>query len=249
MVHGASDTSGEAPGLIVCEGSARIHQRLQRAKDYGSDTSRRKPRASSRVVNRTLTRCLGYAAWLDLKMKWLRVFRTARASPRGHRVSQLGQTRAVRSEKYAVLRHGGGTGRCSIAAYVARALQRRPGRACIAFLLIPQEVRRVYKTCTQFDPKTLDSLVHYIPSCRIKGKSCDVILRQQNQGRACRECLLQQAASPCTARGNMLLNSGPCASTCLMVRLHRTVWQSALTFVRPSRLSLPPLGPYCLWQC
>jgi hypothetical protein len=32
------------------------------------------------------------------------------------------------------------------------------------------------------------------PYCRRKGKSCDVILRQQNQGRACRVYLLQQAA-------------------------------------------------------
>jgi len=47
--------------------------------------------------------------------------------------------------------------------------------------------------------------------CRAKGKSCDVILRQQNQGRAGRVYLLQHAASPCTAHGNMSVNSGPFA--------------------------------------
>src|SRR2546425_9155935 len=65
--------------------------------------------------------------------------------------------------------------RCGIAACVARALQRCPGRACLAFLFRPQEVRRVDNTCTQCDPKTLGSLVHYIPSCRTKGKCCDTI--------------------------------------------------------------------------
>src|SRR2546427_2599587 len=54
----------------------------------------------------------------------------------------------VQSEKCVVLRHGGGTGRCGIAACVARALQKCPGRACMAFLLRPQEVRRVDNTCT-----------------------------------------------------------------------------------------------------
>ena len=115
---------------------------------------------------------------------------------------------------------------------VARALQKCPGRACMAFLLRPQEVRRVDNTCTQCDPKTLDSLVHYILQCRRKGKSCDVILRQQNQGRACRVYLLQQAASPCTAHSNMRLNSGPCASTCLRLRRNRDAQRSATTFVR-----------------
>ena len=75
----------------------------------------------------------------------------------------------VRSEKYAVLRHGGGTGRCGIAACVARALQRCPGRACMAFLLLPQEIRRVDNTCSQFYPKTLDRVVQYIPSLSHKG--------------------------------------------------------------------------------
>ena len=48
--------------------------------------------------------------------------------------------------------------------------------------------------------------------CRAKGKSCDVLLSQQNQGRACRVSLLQHAASPCTAHGTMPLNSGPFAA-------------------------------------
>src|SRR4030095_6092139 len=73
-----------------------------------------------------------------------------------------------------VLRRGGGTGRCDIAACVARALQTCPGRACLAFLLRPQEVRRVDNTCTQCAPKTLGSLVQYIPSCRLKGNFWDV---------------------------------------------------------------------------
>src|SRR5207244_11761765 len=111
-----------------------------------------------------------------------RVFHTASAALLGQRGSERGQTRAGRSEKCAVLRHGGGMGRCGLAACVARARQRCPGRACMAFLLRPQEVRRVDNTCTQCDPKTLDSLVHYIPSCRTKGKMCDVVFSQQSQG-------------------------------------------------------------------
>jgi hypothetical protein len=138
----------------------------------------------------------------------------------------------VQSEKCVVLRHGGGTGRCGIAACVARALQKYPGRACMAFLLRPQEVRRVDNTCTQFDPKTLDSLVHYVLQCRRKGKSCDVISSQQNQGKACRIYLLQQAASPCTAHSNTQLNSGQFAGTCLLARLHRAAPRSATPCVR-----------------
>jgi hypothetical protein len=79
----------------------------------------------------------------------------------------------VQSEKCAVLRHGGGTARCGSAAGVARALQGCPGRACMAFLFLLQEARRVDHTCTRFDPKTLDSLGQYIPSCRAKGGSCN----------------------------------------------------------------------------
>jgi len=47
----------------------------------------------------------------------------------------------VRSERCVILRHEGGTGRCDIAAWVAHALQRYPGRACMALLLRPQEIR------------------------------------------------------------------------------------------------------------
>jgi hypothetical protein len=91
----------------------------------------------------------------------------------------------VQSEKCVVLRHGGGTGRCGIAACVARALQKCPGRACMAFLLRPQEVRRVDNTCTQFDPKTLDSLVHYVLQCRRKGKLGDQRVCPSHQGLGC----------------------------------------------------------------
>ena len=95
----------------------------------------------------------------------------------------------VQSEKCVVLRHGGGTGRCGIAACVARALQKYPGRACMAFLLRPQEVRRVDNTCTQFDPKTLDSLVHYVLQCRRKGKLYDQSVCPSNQVLTCCTCV------------------------------------------------------------
>src|SRR5215831_11691433 len=76
----------------------------------------------------------------------------------------------VQSEKCAVLRYGGRTGRCGLTACVARALQRCPSRAGLALLLRPQEVRRVDNTGTQCDPKTLGSLAQYTPYCRLKGK-------------------------------------------------------------------------------
>ena len=65
-----------------------------------------------------------------------------------------------------------------------------------------------------------------------KGKACDVLWRQQNQGRAGRVSLLQYAVSPCTAHGTMPLNAGPCAGTCLMMSLHRAAPQSATPCVR-----------------
>ena len=122
-----------------------------------------------------------------------------------------GHTRAVRSEKYAVLRQGGGTGMCGIAACVARALQKYPGRACMAFLLRPQEVRRVDNTCTQFDPKTLDSLVHYVLQCRRKGQWCDKIFIQRSQALARRKYLSQK--DPPDFQGELGL---PAASSTIM---------------------------------
>ena len=50
----------------------------------------------------------------------------------------------------------------------------------------PQEVRRVDNPCTQCDPKTLDSLVQYIPSCYRKGKSCETICASRHQRLVCR---------------------------------------------------------------
>ena len=49
----------------------------------------------------------------------------------------------------------------------------------------PQEVRRVDNPCTQCDPKTLDSFVQYIPSCRRKGKLYDHSVCSYNQRLAC----------------------------------------------------------------
>jgi len=40
----------------------------------------------------------------------------------------------------------------------------------------------------------LKATAEHDSSCRTKGKCCDVILSQQNQGRACRVSLLQHAA-------------------------------------------------------
>jgi len=66
----------------------------------------------------------------------------------------------------------------------------------------------------------------------VKGQLRDVMFSQQSQGRACRTCLLQQQPQRAPPPELTLLDLGPCAGTCLMVRLHRTVWQSALTVVR-----------------
>jgi hypothetical protein len=55
----------------------------------------------------------------------------------------------------------------------------------VGSVLRPQEVRRVDNTCIQCDPKTLDSFVQYIPSCRRKGKLYDQGVCPYNQGRAC----------------------------------------------------------------
>jgi hypothetical protein len=91
----------------------------------------------------------------------------------------------ARSDRCVVLRHGGATGRCGIAGGVARALQRCLSRACMALLLRSQEVRRVDHTCTQCDPKTLGSLVQYIPSCRVKGKLYDQSVCPSHQAPTC----------------------------------------------------------------
>jgi hypothetical protein len=117
----------------------------------------------------------------------------------GQRGSQLGRTRAVRSEKDAVLRHGAGTGRCGIAAGVARALQKCPGRTCMVFLLRPQDVRRVDNSGTQCDPKTWGSFIQYIPSGRIKGKLYDPRVCPYHQGLACCTCV-SRSRRPATAR-------------------------------------------------
>ena len=45
-------------------------------------------------------------------------------------------------------------------------------------------MRGVDNTDTQYDPKTLDTLVQYIPYCRIKGKLCDNFSNVENQGLA-----------------------------------------------------------------
>jgi hypothetical protein len=95
----------------------------------------------------------------------------------------------VQSEQCAVLRYGGGTGRCDLAAWVARALQRYPGRACMALLLRPQEVRRVEDPCTRCDPKTLDSSGQYIPPCRRKGQWRIRLFGPAYQTLACCTCL------------------------------------------------------------
>jgi hypothetical protein len=52
-------------------------------------------------------------------------------------------------------------------------------------------VRRVDNTDTQCDPKTLDTLVHYIPYCRLKGKFWDKFFEQSNQGLDSLKCLSQ----------------------------------------------------------
>src|SRR5262249_26225848 len=80
----------------------------------------------------------------------------------------------------------------------------------------PQEVRRVDNPCTQCDPKTLDSLVQYIPSCRRKGKLYDHSVCPYNQGLAC--CTwVSRSRRPATA----LTNRRPLDDCRAMVRWAR----------------------------
>jgi hypothetical protein len=115
---------------------------------------------------------------------------------RGPEGKANGDRRAlVRSEKCAGLRHGGGTRRCGIAAGVARAFQRCPGRACMALLLRPHEVRRVDNTGTQYDPNTWNRFIHYIPSCRTRGKWRIRLFGSSHQTLACCTCLSHRSRS------------------------------------------------------
>ena len=57
-------------------------------------------------------------------------------------------------------------GRRGLAADVARALQRCPGRACMALLFYFKKFGELITLI----PKTLGSVVHYVPYCRTKGK-------------------------------------------------------------------------------
>ncbi len=89
-----------------------------------------------------------------LDQNWLRVFRSAEASRLGHTGSQLRQTRAVRSEKCVALRNRWRTEIGVIAVCFAHVLRGYTGHACLGFLLILQEVRRVGKTRNQFKAST-----------------------------------------------------------------------------------------------
>jgi hypothetical protein len=95
----------------------------------------------------TAVRCPYCHNWLQvLSTNWLRVFRSAEATRLGPDGSQQRQTKVGRSEKCVALRDGYGTGIGVIAACFARVLRGYSGRACMGFLLILQEVRRVCKT-------------------------------------------------------------------------------------------------------
>ena len=84
---------------------------------------------------------------------WLRVYRSAEAARLGPDGSQQLQTKVGRSEKCVALRDGCGTSIGVIAACFARVLRGYSGRACMGFLLILQEVRRVCKTRNKFMAK------------------------------------------------------------------------------------------------
>jgi hypothetical protein len=81
---------------------------------------------------------------------WLRVFRSAEATRPGPDGSQQLQMQVGRLEKCVALRDGCGTSIGVIAACFARVLRGYSGRACMGFLLILQEVRRVCKTRNKF---------------------------------------------------------------------------------------------------
>lgn len=87
-----------------------------------------------------------------LPINWLRVLRSAEASRFGHDGSQKRHRGAVRPEKCVALCGGCETGMYVIAAFFAHVLRGYTRRACIGFLLILQEVRRVCKTRNQFIP-------------------------------------------------------------------------------------------------
>jgi hypothetical protein len=89
---------------------------------------------------------------LTLAYNWLRVFRSVEAARLGPDGSQQLQTKVGRSEKCVALRDGCGTSIGVIAACFARVLRGYSGRACMGFLLILQEVRRVCKTRNKFLP-------------------------------------------------------------------------------------------------
>ena len=91
---------------------------------------------------------------------WLRVYRSAEAARLGPDGSQQLQTKVGRSEKCVALRDGCGTSIGVIAACFARVLRGYSGRACMGFLLILQEVRRVCETRNQFND--IQALMRYM---------------------------------------------------------------------------------------
>ena len=74
----------------------------------------------------------------DLRMNWLQVFPSAIPVYLGHRGDEEREARAMPSEKYAARRGSVQDGMRVIPACFARALQRRPSRMAMHFLLIFQ---------------------------------------------------------------------------------------------------------------